>query len=134
MKFPIKVRGIEFGETEPFSEKRYGTKVCGQMVAVRPCAEEFGNKTYLGIMLGELALSQWVSFDDKAGTLKVDRTMKNPMIFIPEKNAVVFGCGSWWGKIKDESQLKQITDEDIGNVWYVKALKQLSEETEKVAL
>jgi hypothetical protein len=49
------------------------------------------------------------------------------MIFIPEVNEVVWGCGSWWGKIKSEDDLKTITDEDINNVWYVKALNQLEE-------
>jgi len=52
--------------------------------------------------------------------------MHNPMIFIPEHNAVVFGCESWWDRIKDESHLRAITDADIENVWHVKALRWLA--------
>jgi hypothetical protein len=94
---------------------------------VRPVGEEYGNKTFLGVLLGEMAVSQACSFDQATGTLKVDRCMFNPMIFIPEKNTVVFGYESWWGTIKTEDQLRQITDVDIQNIWYVKALKQISD-------
>ena len=47
------------------------------------------------------------------------------MIFVPELNEVVWGCGSFWQKIRSKEQLKNITDGDINNVWYVKALKQI---------
>lgn len=126
IKFPIEVQEIKFDDSEAYEpHASFRKNVCGKMVAVRPCAEEYGNKTYLGVLLGSVALMQGCSWNEETGTLSIYRAMHNPMIFIPEKNAVVFGCGSWWGLIKDESHLRQISDQDIQNVWYVKAMKEL---------
>ena len=122
MDLPIVVSKIEAAEQKFYEPGLYSCK-CGDMVAVRPCAEKFKEKTFLGVYMGDIPLSLDADFKD--GTLTISRSMYNPMIFIPEKNEVVFGCESWWGKISDERQLKQITDEDIENVWYVKALRQL---------
>ena len=51
--------------------------------------------------------------------------MHNPMIWIPERGEIVYGCGSWWGSIESMDQLSEITDATISNVWYVKALDDL---------
>ena len=51
----------------------------------------------------------------------------NPAIYVPVLDKIIWGYGSWWGPIKSEEHLKQITDEDIQNIWYVKALKQLAD-------
>lgn len=125
MEFPITVNSVEFEEADPLRPKLLFGGACGDMVAVRPCADEFEGKTFLGVLLGEMPLTVGVAFNKETGSLHVRRQLYNPAIFIPERNAVVFGCGSWWGKIKNESQLRQITDNDIQNVWYVKALEQL---------
>jgi hypothetical protein len=37
------------------------------------------------------------------------------------------GYESWWGQINSPEELKAITDVDIQNVWYVKALKEMAE-------
>lgn len=132
IEYPITVNQIEFGDAPGYKPERYGRPQCGLLVMVRPVAKEYGDKTFLGVLLGEMAVSQACSFDKKSGVLKVDRCMFNPMIFIPEKNAVVFGYESWWGVIKSEGQLRQITDADIQSVWYVKALKQIGDEIAKV--
>jgi hypothetical protein len=47
--------------------------------------------------------------------------------YVPDLDRVVWGYESWWGVIKGPEELKEITDEDIQNVWYVKAMKQMSE-------
>lgn len=125
IQFPITVTGIEFKESDPYKSRVLFGGNCGDMVSVRPCAEEYGGKTFLGVLLGELPLSQSVSLKD--GVLIVEQCMYNPAIFIPERNAIVFGCGSFWGRIKSADQLRKITDDDINNVWYMKALKQLDE-------
>ena len=49
------------------------------------------------------------------------------MIYIPENGRVVFGVESWWGEIKSVDDLKDITDADINSVWYVNALKAMTE-------
>lgn len=128
MKFPIKVKSINFSEDEKFTEKNKFGSGCGTMVAVRPCGEKYQGKTYLGILLGELALSTYVNFNRETGELNINPAMYNPMIFIPSANSVVFGVGSYWHKIENEYQLNDITDVDIENVWYVKAMKQLLKE------
>lgn len=52
----------------------------------------------------------------------------NPAIFVPEFNEIIWGAESWWSKIESPDDLKQITDADIENAWYVKALKKIEEE------
>jgi hypothetical protein len=125
-KFPMTVNAIEYTDKEPYSVRGLFVK-CGDFVSVRPCDPKFENKTFLGIMIGDLALGLGYSFNPDTGVLKILRHMDNPMIFIPDVNEVVFGCGSWWGRIRKPEDLQQITDADIDNIWYVKALKKLTE-------
>lgn len=125
MEFPITVSKIEFEKDETLRPELLFGGSCGDMVSVRPCAEEYENKTFLGVLIGEVALGQGCRFNKETGELIIHRATHNPAIFIPDRNAVVYGCGSWWGKIKDEKQLREITDNDIQNVWYVKALNQI---------
>lgn len=54
----------------------------------------------------------------------------NPAIWVPDQNRIVWGMGSWWGIIEKEEDLKKITNQDIENVWYVKALKALADGAE----
>lgn len=126
IEYPITVKEILFGESEVLKPKLLFGGKCGDFVSVRPCDPKYGNKTYLGILIGELSLSPLVSWDKEKGALTISHAMHNPAIFVPDINAVVYGCGSWWGRIKSEADLKKITDADIENVWYVKALKHLS--------
>ena len=49
--------------------------------------------------------------------------MSNPAIYVPELRKIVFGCESWWGEIQSPDEIKDITDDDISNVWYVKLVK-----------
>ena len=103
----------------------------GSLVAVRPCGDEYGKKTYLGFYLGDLPLQNTISFNEEKGILKVG-THNNPAIFVPELGRIIWGCGSWWHEIKSMDELREITDDDISNVWYVKMAKSLSliEDTE----
>jgi hypothetical protein len=57
--------------------------------------------------------------------------MLNPVIFIPDIMRVVLGIESWWSVIRKPEDLKQITDADIQNVWYVKALKSMHKDSVK---
>lgn len=133
MKFPITVTGIKFDERRTYEPKALFGGECGQFVSIRPCAPEHNGKTFLGILLGEIASTQACQLA-KNGELTVSNTMHNPAIFVPDLNKVVFGFESWWGKIKKPEDLEQITDADISNVWYVKALEQLtSKEQEPVS-
>jgi len=126
IKYPIEVVGIDFGDELPYSGKPlFHPKNVGKLVAVRPCDDACKGKTYLGLYLGDIALSKYVMHDKEAKRLKFEIGGYNPAMFVFDLNRVVFGCGSWWGEIKSEEHLRQITDDDINNIWYVKALKQL---------
>ncbi len=126
IKFPITIKNIKFDDSFPLMDKAIASRIKrGDFVAVRPCDEKYENKTFLGIFLGELAMLQSCKFNEKEGELEISRCMYNPMMYVPDIKQVVFGCESWWSRIKSEEDLKQITDKDIDNVWYVRALKGL---------
>lgn len=126
MEFPITINDITFGKGEPIKDPFWSGNV-GDYVSIRPCDEELGGKTFLGILLGEVALGLSARMDEEKQALIVDRGHYNPAIYVPELKRIVYGCESWWGTIDSEDQLKDITNEDIGNVWYVQALKQIQE-------
>lgn len=125
IEYPITVNEITYSDGDTLRQGRVMGGKCGDMVKVRPCADRYENKTYLGILLGDLALTQMCSFKEKTGELKISRVMYNPAMFVPDLNEVIYGCGSYWSRIESANQLKDISDADIEGVWYVKALKQL---------
>lgn len=118
------IKKIGHPDGKPIKENSHS----GRFVKIRPCAEEFEDKTFLGILIGDAALSSSVDISDEKITCSWAHY--NPAILIPELGKVVYGCGSWWGLIKSEDDLKSITDLDIENVWYVKAMKELSNQKE----
>lgn len=94
----------------------------GVLVKVRPCGEKYDNKTFLGFLIGELALGSSITLlEDK---IQLNFSGFNPAIFVPELGEIIYGAGSWWSEIKSEQELKEITNDDIENVWYVKLLKE----------
>lgn len=102
----------------------FGRDKPGTMVAVRPCAEKYENKTLLGMYLCD-APTNVIGRQD-GDTLVLEMTdYTNPAIYIPETDEIVWGYGSWWGKIESPEKLREITDESIENLWYVRALRQL---------
>ena len=126
MEFPITVNKIEIPSFTAIQPKMIFGGEMGDMVMIRPCGEEYEEKTFIGILLGEVATDIYADLNSE-GTLEVRAYCYNPAIFVPDVNKIIFGYESWWGKIENEEQLKQITDADIQNVWYVKVLKHLSE-------
>lgn len=115
---------VKFAKDEVIRKVGFSGKQ-GDWVKVRPCADEYKDKTYLGVLLGDLALSTSATIRGKK-TLEISHSMYNPAIYIPDTKTIVMGCGSWWGSIDKPEDLKEISDKDIDNVWYVKALKDLS--------
>ena len=97
----------------------------GSLVKIRPCGEEYKDKTYLGFYIGDIALGS--SIKVKEDKIQLNFSGHNPAIFVPEIGKIIYGCESWWGEIEDEKDLKDITDSDIENVWYVKLLKFMPE-------
>lgn len=101
----------------------FGDKI-GDLVKVRPCGDEYNNKTFLGIYLGDMDIGLHASFNRATKVLEIFRH-HNPAIYIPSLKKIVYGCESWWGKITDENELKDITDKDIDSQWYVKMMKNM---------
>ena len=118
IKFPIEVSAVVVQKN-----RRSKPQEVGSWVAIRPCDDA---KTYLGIYLGEMPNGAMYHYHEvkKALTLSL---LDNPAIYVPELKRVIRGSESWWGSIGSPEQLKQISDADIQDVWYVKALKELSE-------
>ena len=123
IEYPITVQRIAFDTGEPLQKELLFGGTRGDYVSVRPCGEQYEEKTFLGVMLGGLALGLGVRWDDQNGTLTVTRHGYNPAIFVPDLGEVIMGRESWWGKIESAEQIREITDADINSVWYVKALK-----------
>lgn len=123
IQYPITVKKITM-------EKPYSLYKQGGLAKVRPCGDEYENKTYLGFFLGELPTSSIARFSPNTGELTVG-TVGNPAIFVPALNKIIYGYESWWSRIENEDDLKDISDSDIQNVWYVKAFREfMGKETE----
>lgn len=122
LEYPIAV--AETTVSQPTYNTGLGHKV-GQLVKIRPYGKEYGDKTYLGLYLGDLPISIHQGFNSETHILNIF-THNNPAIFIPQIGKIVFGCESWWGEIDNPDELKDITDECINSQWYVKALQELN--------
>jgi hypothetical protein len=129
IQFPITVKSIKWDEDAgPISPDRFFGAKAGAWVAVRPVNDE---KTYLGVMLGDYRPPS-IAYRPETGALIVRKqTFGNPAMWVPDLNRVVMGWESWWGEFRTPDDLRQITNADIENVWYVKALKTLSENSAK---
>lgn len=112
---PMVIRGIAWAE-KPIRTRE------PRLVAIRPCD---GEKTYVGIHVGDLPTGVHTKYDRKSGVMEIGLGAGNPAIVVPALGKIVFGYESWWGLIKSEDDLKQISDEDISNVWYVKAMRKM---------
>ena len=121
---PIDVHSIE--KTGAFYRNKYAGIKCGQFVQVRPVSKNPDKKTYVGIYLGDFGSEIVERYNKDEKKLKLI-VATNPAMFIPELRRIVFGYESWWGPINSEKDLKQVTDDDIQNIWYVKLLKEMSE-------
>ena len=123
IEYPIQVSKIN-SDTDT---KGLRDKKIGKFAKIRPCGEEHKGKTYLGIYLGDLPIGHSISYKHDSKELNVSYST-NPAIFVFDLNKIIYGCESWWGLIEKEKDLKSITNSDIDNVWYVKALNELSKE------
>jgi hypothetical protein len=112
LKFDDQTKAIQFGGMHG---------VPGTPVRTRPCGEKYANKTYFGILIGDVALS--VSHAVKEGMVTAKFSYHNPAVIIPELGEIIYGCECWWSEIKTPADAqKLITDETIKNVWYMKML------------
>ena len=120
IEYPIEVSKIN----NKCKKSSYKDNKVGKFVKIRPCHDEYKNKTYLGLYLGDMPIGSNISYNEKSKELDIS-FKTNPAIFVFDLNKIIYGCESWWGIIKKEEDLKQITDADINNIWYVKALNSI---------
>lgn len=134
LKFPVEISGLDWNvkigvqKTALFA---LGEAPPGSFVAIQSCKEGHGDKTYLGLLIGYVPTDVYAQRDPVTQRLKINVVGDNPAIFVFDLNEVVLGIESWWGPIESEKHLKQITKDDIENVWYMKALKQLIDQDKK---
>jgi hypothetical protein len=117
MEFPLTIEGI--GSTHVVA----GDRGVGKWCSVRPASD---TNTYLGVYLGDLLIEAAPYFDTKTNKLIIMQR-RNPGLWVPDLNRVVWGLESWWNVLQTPDDLKQITDADIQGIWYVRALASLSE-------
>jgi len=124
IEYPLQIEGIAWDDRPP---PVWDTRMneAGKWVKVRPVGKEYGGKTYLGVMLGAMALSVSARQNSETGLLHLSHGHHNPAMYVPDLKKVIFGMGSWWGYVESPDDLKSISDVDIENVWYVRALKEL---------
>lgn len=115
-----------YTETEAF--KPGWSAETGSWVAVRPVGEKYEGKTFLGIYLGDCALSVSARYDLKTKAINFKPSYHNPAIYVPDLKEIIYGSASWWSEIKSPEALRKISDADIQSVWYVKALKEMGGE------
>ena len=116
IKEPLKIKELP-------KVKNYPCLKTGSLVKIRPCAKEYKDQTYLGILLGELPIGIYTQ--KKKDEIKELMFSYNPAIYVFELKKIIFGLESWWGKIQSVDEINDISDEDISNIWYVKILKEV---------
>lgn len=121
IKYPIEVEVVT--KLNVGKQLRHGRGV-GTWVAVRPCDPALDNKTYLGILMGDMPIGNMTTYTPSKKVLAVI-IKDNPAIYVPDLKRLIYGIESWWSPIESPDDLKKITDQDIQNVWYVKALNEL---------
>lgn len=94
-----------------------------QLVEVNPCADEYQNKSLIGLYLGDFPQSVSGTYTEDKFVIKPSRS--NPLIYIPDTNTVVFGSNSFWRKVEKIEDFKGISKEEIENTWYVKLFKDI---------
>lgn len=120
IQYPLTISSIDYNT----GDCKYKDPNVGKYIKIRPCDDD---KTYLGLYVGDLPMDILVSFSRDTKKLELGY-MRNPAIFVFELNKIVYGIESWWSVIKSPQELKNISDLDIDNIWYIQALKSISEE------
>lgn len=122
--YPLIIQGIE---NSPIAIKGRSAS-CGELCEVTLAEKETGEKSFLGIYLGDLPTQILTSFNPEIGILK-NSAMTNPAIYVFELNRIVYGYESWWRTIKSVDDFKGITDKNIENTWYVRLLRDMQKES-----
>ncbi len=126
IEYPITVTAVENQDID-FTPLFNDT---GALCRIKPCSDEYQGKTFLGFFIGDLPVKIITSYNKESGVL-TNGTLKNPAIFVPELRKIVWGAESFWEVIETEEDLKEITDAEINDVWYVQLLKSMLQKEEE---
>lgn len=86
IEYPIQVNSIKCDKMKQLMMGR-----AGSLVKIRPCNKEYGDKTYLGLYLGNQPWSQTVSYNKELGELTVGMAT-NPAIYVFDLQRIIFGA------------------------------------------
>jgi hypothetical protein len=96
----------------------------GAPVKVRIAGED---DTHDGFYLGELQTdTPLVAFYPKSKELRLV-ARRNPALFVPKLNRIVWGMESWWAFVGPGEEKKSISDADIEDTVYVKMMKAMED-------
>jgi hypothetical protein len=95
----------------------------GEYVALS-LVEEGDEKTYLGIILGDMNLGVLVDQAPDSDKAELRKMMGNPAIFVPSLKQIIYGVECWWRLISSEEQLSTISDEELDK-WGRQAREQI---------
>ena len=83
IQYPIQVSRINFDDRIDLNEPDIG-----RFVRIMPCGEEYEDKTYLGLFLGDLPVDIRVRHNSSSGELSVG-FRENPAIFVFALNKII---------------------------------------------
>lgn len=122
--FPLEVSEIDFRVSFPLGGRPLSDNAkVGDMVSVKPVSGEGKEETFLGMMVGFADYKPTAIYNKATKKITFAMTGGNPAMYVFKLKRVVYGFESFWKKIESDDQLRDITDKDIQNTWYVKALK-----------
>lgn len=96
----------------------------GEYVVLRLVKED-EQKSYFGIILGDIKLGIGVSHVPDSGKAELKGMINNPAIFVPSLKQIIYGVECWWRLIVSEEQLETIMDDDLDK-WADKAREQIT--------
>lgn len=83
----------------------------GKFVSVRPVSDNPEDKTYFGIMLGDMNI--FIAHRVEGDSVTLSSCVGMPGIFIPALAQITYGPECFWKIIKSLDQLTEITDLDL---------------------
>lgn len=120
IQYPLTIDGIEYDKIPESHDPDVG-----KFVRIAPCAPEYKDKTYLGLYLGRLPISQHVSHSEKTNKLNIG-LVTNPAIYVFDLHKIIYGMESYWNIIDDPENIKDITQKDINSQWYIQMLNAIN--------
>ena len=119
IEFPVSINGIQ---NEEFKTR---CEMAGKIVKVKPKGDEYGDKIYIGLLVGDIPAYNHISLLENTNILKV-APITNSAIFIFELNKLVLGIECWWDEVKTLKELFELeTDE---KKWYMVFAKERVED------